>query len=68
MLRFMLMRRLLKSAAVHGSVHTHFNQECHLYHDQISSRTVPPLSPNGVNFVPHRFMPIAANSDWSALV
>jgi putative transposase len=67
-LRLMRMRRLQKSAALHGSVHAHFNQERHLYDDQISSRTVPPLSPSGVNFVPHRFMPIATNSDWSELV
>jgi putative transposase len=31
MLRFRRMRRLHKFAAVHGSVHTHFNQERHLY-------------------------------------
>jgi putative transposase len=31
MLRFRRMRRLQKSAAVHGSVHTHFNQERYLY-------------------------------------
>ena len=31
MLRFGQMRCLQKFAAVHSSVHNHFNQECHLY-------------------------------------
>ena len=31
MLGFRRMRNLQKSAAIHGSVRTHFNQECHLY-------------------------------------
>ncbi|MEP1356456.1 MAG: IS6 family transposase, partial [Tateyamaria sp.] len=31
MLRFRQMRCLQKFAAVHSSVHNHFNQECHLY-------------------------------------
>ena len=31
MLRFRRMRRLQKFAAVHSSIHNHFNQERHLY-------------------------------------
>jgi len=31
MLRFRQMRSLQKFAAIHGSVHNHFNQERHLY-------------------------------------
>jgi putative transposase len=66
MLRVRRTRTLQKFIAAHASVHNHFNQERHLY-SRINfklNRTAA-LSGwhqlSGANFVPHRFVPIAAN-------
>ena len=37
-------------------------------HVKNSNTTEPLLSPSGVNFVPHKFTPLAANRDWFELV
>lgn len=61
MLRFRRMRSLQKFAAVHSSVHNHFNQTATSIHDKTSNSTVPPLSPSGVNSVPGKFTLFAGN-------
>ncbi len=66
MLRVRRTRTLQKFVAAHASVHNHFDQERHLYsRTNFKLNRTAALSGwrqlSGANFVPHRFLPIAAN-------
>ena len=50
MAKFRTPATLQKFAAVHASVHSHFNQERHLH---TRGSIVPPPSPSGANFLRH---------------
>ena len=62
MLRFWRIRSLQKFAAVHSSIHNHFNQERHLYSRQkFKLNRIAALSLSGGSFVSANFLWISIN-------
>ena len=67
MARFRDIRTLQKFAAVHASIHNHFNQDRHLNTATFSSRTALLLWPSGGNWLPKSSGPthLGTGTIWS---